>query len=308
MRQTLLPRGNALVHCGTAARAERTSLTLPDAAAGRTMPSAEAMIAPRAREQCHPPSPPDRLPPRRGGHPSSSSVFASGRLAGFARLAGARLGLVRSARVLAAVVWLSLLGALALPVAAQTSTDATLRSLVVNDGIADLTLGSAFHAPYDPDAGITIIDTNGAPLAGDPIRLTRREGARGRYGFKLNTRPTHAVWVAGIQSDGDRIKELGIAAVPHGFRSSFRDWAAERTSTPREVVEAALAHTVQNPTEAAYARSDLFERRRLLMNDWAAYLNGQPKSDYDPRLRSRQDFHVRHGAAGRVGGVGVSAR
>ena len=46
--------------------------------------------------------------------------------------------------------------------------------------------------------------------------------------------------------------------MPHGFRSSFRDWAAERTSTPREVVEAALAHTVQNPTEAAYARSDLF--------------------------------------------------
>ena len=52
-------------------------------------------------------------------------------------------------------------------------------------------------------------------------------------------------------------KELGIAAVPHGFRSSFRDWAAERTNAPREVVEAALAHTVHNPTEAAYARSDL---------------------------------------------------
>ena len=68
------------------------------------------------------------------------------------------------------------------------------------------------------------------------------------------------------------IKELGIAAVPHGFRSSFRDWAAERTSTPREVVEAALAHTVQNPTEAAYARSDLFERRGRLMDDWANYL------------------------------------
>ena len=63
------------------------------------------------------------------------------------------------------------------------------------------------------------------------------------------------------------IKELGIAAVPHGFRSSFRDWAAEQTNTPREVVEAALAHTVRNPTEAAYARSDLFERRRRLMDD-----------------------------------------
>ena len=71
------------------------------------------------------------------------------------------------------------------------------------------------------------------------------------------------------------IKELGIAAVPHGFRSSFRDWAAEQTNTPREVVEAALAHTVRNPTEAAYARSDLFERRRRLMNEWAAYLGGE---------------------------------
>ena len=71
------------------------------------------------------------------------------------------------------------------------------------------------------------------------------------------------------------IKELGVTAVPHGFRSSFRDWAAERTNTPREVVEAALAHTVRNPTEAAYARSDLFERRRRLMDDWTAYLSGE---------------------------------
>ena len=70
------------------------------------------------------------------------------------------------------------------------------------------------------------------------------------------------------------IKELGIAAVPYGFRSSFRDWAAERTSMPREVVEAALAHTVQNPTEATYARCDLFECRRRLMDDWAGYLRG----------------------------------
>ena len=63
-----------------------------------------------------------------------------------------------------------------------------------------------------------------------------------------------------------------VAAVPHGFRSSFRDWAAEETDHPREVIEAALAHVVQNKVEAAYARSDLFERRRRLMDDWAAYL------------------------------------
>ena len=67
---------------------------------------------------------------------------------------------------------------------------------------------------------------------------------------------------------------LEIAAVPHGFRSSFRDWAAEETDHPREVVEAALAHVVRNKVEAAYRRTDLFERRRRLMDDWATYLAG----------------------------------
>ena len=70
------------------------------------------------------------------------------------------------------------------------------------------------------------------------------------------------------------LDRCGIACVPHGFRSSFRDWAAEETDHPREVIEAALAHMVQNKVEAAYARSDLFARRRQLMNEWAAYLNG----------------------------------
>ena len=75
------------------------------------------------------------------------------------------------------------------------------------------------------------------------------------------------------------LKRCGIACVPHGFRSSFRDWAAEETDHPREVIEAALAHVVQNPVEAAYARSDLFERRRRLMDDWEAYLGGEHPSD-----------------------------
>lgn len=56
----------------------------------------------------------------------------------------------------------------------------------------------------------------------------------------------------------------------HGFRSSFRDWAAETTNAPREVVEAALAHTVGNKVEAAYRRGDLFEKRRDLMGAWAS--------------------------------------
>ena len=68
------------------------------------------------------------------------------------------------------------------------------------------------------------------------------------------------------------LKEQGIQAVPHGFRSSFRDWASEETNHPREVVEAALAHQVKDKVEAADARSTLFERRRRLMGDWATYL------------------------------------
>ena len=70
------------------------------------------------------------------------------------------------------------------------------------------------------------------------------------------------------------LQRLAVAAVPHGFRSTFRDWAAEATDHRREVVEAALAHLVTNKVEAAYARSDLFGRRRKLMDDWAAYLGG----------------------------------
>jgi integrase len=57
----------------------------------------------------------------------------------------------------------------------------------------------------------------------------------------------------------------------HGFRSTFSDWAAERTAYPREVVEMALAHAVENKVEAAYRRGDLFEKRRNLMETWAEF-------------------------------------
>jgi integrase len=60
----------------------------------------------------------------------------------------------------------------------------------------------------------------------------------------------------------------------HGFRSSFRDWAAERTDFPGEVAEMALAHAVSGKVEAAYRRGDLFQKRRHLMDAWAEFLNG----------------------------------
>ncbi|MCV0429809.1 MAG: integrase arm-type DNA-binding domain-containing protein [Roseibium sp.] len=69
------------------------------------------------------------------------------------------------------------------------------------------------------------------------------------------------------------VKELGFDADVHGFRTSFRTWAQERTNFPREVAEAALAHAVGDKVEQAYARSDVFEKRKQLMDLWMVHLN-----------------------------------
>jgi integrase len=73
----------------------------------------------------------------------------------------------------------------------------------------------------------------------------------------------------------------------HGFRSTFRDWAAEATAYPNHVVEQALAHTIGNAVEAAYRRGDLFAKRVALMDDWAAYL-AQPAARVVPLRAGRQ--------------------
>ncbi|MCY1373319.1 Prophage integrase IntA [compost metagenome] len=65
----------------------------------------------------------------------------------------------------------------------------------------------------------------------------------------------------------------------HGFRSTFRDWAAEGTHCPREVCEMALAHAVAEGAEAAYWRSDIFDKRRALMADWAQYATTPPAAN-----------------------------
>jgi integrase len=73
----------------------------------------------------------------------------------------------------------------------------------------------------------------------------------------------------------------------HGFRSSFRDWAAERTSFAREVVEAALAHTIESRVEAAYRRTDLFGKRRGLMEQWAKFCSQAKPAEHAIRMRGR---------------------
>jgi integrase len=70
---------------------------------------------------------------------------------------------------------------------------------------------------------------------------------------------------------GVALANLRSGLTVHGFRSTFRDWAAEQTNFPNEVVEKALAHAIPSGVEAAYRRGDLFEKRRKLMEAWAIF-------------------------------------
>ena len=71
------------------------------------------------------------------------------------------------------------------------------------------------------------------------------------------------------------LRRLDVPVTVHGFRSSFRDWAEDETVYSHEVKEAALSHLVPNRTEAAYRRTDLFVKRRALMDDWASFVTGE---------------------------------
>ena len=119
------------------------------------------------------------------------------------------------------------------------------------------------------------------------VPLSRREleildRARARIGNTGLVFPNHRGQSFAASTLSHLLKKLGIGAVPHGFRSSFDGWASERTNASREVIDLALAHVQKNKTRAAYARSDLFERRRSLMDDWARYLAQGTATDSEP--------------------------
>ena len=69
------------------------------------------------------------------------------------------------------------------------------------------------------------------------------------------------------------LKRMGVAVTAHGFRSTFRDWSAEASSFPREVIEHALAHQLADKAEAAYQRGTLLDKRRRLMQSWFEFCN-----------------------------------
>ncbi|SHK54941.1 Integrase [Shimia gijangensis] len=144
----------------------------------------------------------------------------------------------------------------------------------------------------------TEFDFHGATTASDAVTATwvvppERMKAKKEHRIPISERALGLLKDAEAMSDGSEfvfpgtqrgkplsdmtlsklVKELGFDADVHGFRTSFRTWAQERTSFPREVAEAALAHTIKDKAEAAYARSDLFEKRTKMMESWAIYLN-----------------------------------
>ena len=85
---------------------------------------------------------------------------------------------------------------------------------------------------------------------------------------------------------------MGKAVTVHGFRSTFRDWAAERTNYQRELAEMALAHALRDKTEAAYMRSDMFEKRGRLMNAWAKYCRTMPARNVVPARGRRTNARL----------------
>ena len=84
------------------------------------------------------------------------------------------------------------------------------------------------------------------------------------------------------------LRRLGADVTAHGFRSTFRDWASERTSVPGDVAEMALAHAISDKTEAAYRRGDLFEKRRALMDAWAGFVGSTETGSKVVALSTRQ--------------------
>ena len=72
------------------------------------------------------------------------------------------------------------------------------------------------------------------------------------------------------------MRRMNVDAVPHGFRSTFRDWVSERTTYPRDLAEQALAHAIENKVEAAYRRGDMLEKRRIMMKEWGEFISNSP--------------------------------
>jgi integrase len=99
-----------------------------------------------------------------------------------------------------------------------------------------------------------------------------------------------------MKSDAAWADDEGASIVPHGFRSTFRMWAAEATHYPREVAEHALAHQLPDKVEAAYQRGTQFPKRVAMMNEWAGYLTGEcakPAQAHAAKVHQTEDLSLK---------------
>ena len=119
--------------------------------------------------------------------------------------------------------------------------------------------GEEHRVPLNPSA-VAVLRTMEKVRISDYVFPGQRDG-----------RP---LWTDAMRRLLERMGHAGLTS--HGFRSTFRDWTAERTAFPREVAEAALAHSNGNKVEKAYQRGDLFDKRRKLMDDWATFCSQPP--------------------------------
>lgn len=163
---------------------------------------------------------------------------------------------------------------------ASDATKAALEVLILCAARTGEVLGARW-AEFDLDKAIWTVlgermkggKPHAVPLSPRALALfkARRAAHSGKGDFVFEAKPGKPLSQMTLLMAMRRMK---LDFVPHGFRSSFRDFAAERTNAPREVAEAALAHAVGNAVEAAYRRTDLLDKRRKLMATWAAHCAG----------------------------------
>ena len=131
---------------------------------------------------------------------------------------------------------------------------------------------------FDLDARLWVIPANRmkagkeqrVPLSDRAIEILNEQmkGPRGDRVFRVS-----------IRTIGNTVRRLDEKATTHGFRSSFRDWCGDVAHAPREIAEAALAHSVGNQTERSYRRKDALQLRRELMDAWSSYVEGRAAGD-----------------------------
>lgn len=181
-----------------------------------------------------------------------------------------------------AMKWQDVPGLMAKLAQSHTRAAAAARLLILTGARAQMVRLAAWEE-FDLKAGVWSLPAErmkmrqafDIPLASEVVELLqelpRIEGSPYLFPGQGKSGVMHANAIRNL------LHELGHDDVTrHGFRSSFRDWANERTHYPREVCELALAHDERDQTEAAYSRSDFFEKRRALMADWARFISRAP--------------------------------